>query len=359
MQNISHKLLDHFNIPRIFSSVKNTVKDFDVNLNGLNVLTEAASGYYMLTPIIAALAGAKNVYALTKDSQYGRAVDIAEATKLLANHWEVGERIKVLFSREDSEIAKADIITNLGHVRPLNKNFLSKLKSTAVIPLMWEAWEYRPEDIDLSECRRLGIPVLATNEESPSLKIFNYIGYLAIKLLFELDIEVFRSKIVVIGSGKFGDKTIEALKNAGSCAIYLKPEDLETSTQSQIYQILKECDAIVLVEHIYKKQLIGPHGFISANVLHDLNPGIVFVHITGNIDEIDVKSSGIFHRPEKFANAGYMSVTTEYLGPRPLIALHTAGLKIGEVLSRARLAGYDRNSSIEKALKLEFAQLIN
>jgi hypothetical protein len=34
-----------------------------------------------------------------------------------------------------------------------------------------------------------------------------------------------------------------------------------------------------------------------------------------------------------------MSVATDYIGPTPLIKLHTAGLKVGESLARARLKG--------------------
>jgi hypothetical protein len=35
---------------------------------------------------------------------------------------------------------------------------------------------------------------------------------------------------------------------------------------------------------------------------------------------------------------GYMTVATDYLGPRPVIDLHAAGLKVGEALSRGMRA---------------------
>jgi hypothetical protein len=45
-----------------------------------------------------------------------------------------------------------------------------------------------------------------------------------------------------------------------------------------------------------------------------------------------------------------MSVATDYLGPKPLIGLHTAGLKVGETLARARIQGLS-------ALQAEYATL--
>ena len=118
----NNKLLENFNIPRIDKLINNAIKEFDLKLAELSVLTEAASGYYMLTPIICALAGAENVYALTKDSQYGNANDIEKATIILADYWDVTDRISILLSRKTPEIGQADIITNLGHVRPIDKD---------------------------------------------------------------------------------------------------------------------------------------------------------------------------------------------------------------------------------------------
>ena len=36
-----------------------------------------------------------------------------------------------------------------------------------------------------------------------------------------------------------------------------------------------------------------------------------------------------------------MSVTAGFLGPKPVIDLHTAGLRVGAALSRARRSGLD------------------
>ena len=46
------------------------VEALGLNLQGKTVLTEAASGAYVVTPLLAAIAGAK-VYAFTRTTKYG------------------------------------------------------------------------------------------------------------------------------------------------------------------------------------------------------------------------------------------------------------------------------------------------
>ncbi len=356
---MEHELIETFNLPRISRLMKEAIEKFDLSLKGLEVLTEAATGYFMLTPIIAAVADAVKVYAVTKDSQYGRASDIRDATMALARHFGVERGIQVITSSYAPEIANADIITNLGHVRPLDKPFLSRLKKTAVIPLMFEAWEWRPEDLDLVECRAMGIPVLATNEEHEDLQTMRFVGHLSLKLLFELEIEIFESRIVVLGSGKFGAAVTKSLRDGGSSVNHMETESPDVLKKKEVLEALRRCDGVVIAEHVCREELIGPSGPISGKDLRTLNPSLVLVHIAGNVDQEDIRRAGIRCRPEGFAKPGYMSVTTNDLGPRPSIDLHAAGLKIGEIMARARLRGEDGPKAEKAGLKLGFAEPIS
>jgi hypothetical protein len=327
------------------------VDKFKLDLSGLVVLTEAATGYYILTPLIAALSGAQRVYALTQDSRYGKAVDVCDQTMALACRWGVSDRIEVLFSREDKRVEQADIVTNTGFVRPLDKPFLQRLKSTAVIPLMWETWEYRPEDLDLAECRRIGIPVLGTNEHHPDLQIFKYIGHIALKLLFALEIEGFRSEVVVIGSGEFAEQVITALRSVGANATLVMVSAEGKFDTDLMRQSVRQADALVVVEHHSRRMLIGCYSEISADELYSLNPSLVVAHICGNVDRKSLNEVGLRCYPDQFAPPGYMSVATDYLGPHPLIDLHTAGLKVGERLARARARGLSASQAEFTILK--------
>jgi hypothetical protein len=344
--------LDKINLPRCLRLIRNAIITFELNLSGVTVLTEAATGNYILTPMIAAQAGADRVYALTRDSRYGIAREVHEKTVALAERCGMADRIEILFSREDGRIALADIVTNLGFVRPMDGAFLRRLKRTAVIPLMFETWEYRSEDLDFNECRRLKIPVAGTNESDDRLQIFSYIGKIAIKLLFELNIEVFRSLIVVVGGEYFGTPICNTLVSAGAYVHQIDVNSGETLESPSAREAFKNAEAIVIADHQSKKMLIGPEGQISAQELLSLNPRIVVAHISGGANLQDLQNQCIPHRPREFAPVGHMSITSDYVGPRPLIDLHTAGLRVGQALAQAVSEGYSGISAEERAAEL-------
>jgi hypothetical protein len=326
------------NLIRIGKLIEQAVAKFELDLSNLTVFTEAATGHYALTATIAASARAEKVLAIAADSRYGTASEAAEATLALARDRKVVNRIEVIRSKTDQRIAQADIITNLGFVRPIDKALLRHLKQTAVIPLMWETWEFRPEDLDLEAARGSGIAVLGTNEHHPDLMIPGYVGHIALKLLLETEVEVYRSEIVVIGSGEFAVQTQATLGSAGA-KVTLVPATRESLRSEPARQAFRSADAIVLMEHQERNQIIGAKGMITAPELHELNPVLTIVHVTGGVDRAALEELGITCHPARFAPPAYMSAATDYLGPRPLIDLHAAGLKVGELLVRARQRG--------------------
>ena len=62
-------------------------------------------------------------------------------------------RVEIVSEKSPDVLRQADIVTNSGHLRPLDAPTIRAMKPTAVIPLMYEAWELRPGDVDLDECR--------------------------------------------------------------------------------------------------------------------------------------------------------------------------------------------------------------
>ena len=119
------------------------VKALELDLKGKTVLTEAASGAYVVTPVIAALAGAK-VFAYSKTTRYGKLEDVFSSTRELADTFRKYP-LEIHFTEKITPeiVAESDIITNSGHLRPLNEIMLSHAKNDLVIPLMYEAWEWR------------------------------------------------------------------------------------------------------------------------------------------------------------------------------------------------------------------------
>jgi hypothetical protein len=339
------------NIKRIEKLIGNAIATYNLDLSGLTVFTEAASGNYVVTPLIAALAGSDQVFAITRNSKHGTAADVQNFTLELAQRWGVGDRVEVVFDKIPSMLSQVDIVTNLGFVRPIDKKMIAHLKPTAVLPLMWETWEFREADLDLAECRRVGIMVLGTNEREAGLDLFTYVGYLAVKLAFELEIEIYRSKVVVVGSGPFGESCVKAFDKLEADIGYIDlSADNSLGTESA-KSTLRDADLVVLVEHHSPVCLIGSEGQITVDELLALSPHLSIIHIAGHINRREIDNAAIPCVPQKSAAPGYMSVATDYLGPKPVIALHTAGLKVGEAMARARLTGLDPIEAEKKVLR--------
>ncbi|RKU34441.1 hypothetical protein C6496_20105 [Candidatus Poribacteria bacterium] len=338
------------NIKRIEKLISDAIDAYDLDLSGLTVFTEAASGNYVVTPLIAALAGSDRVFAITRDSGYGTAVDIRDFTLELAKRWGVGDRIEVVSNKIPSMLSQVDIVTNLGFVRPIDKSMIAHLKPTAVLPLMWETWEFREADLDLAECRWVGIMVLGTNEREVGLDLFTYVGYLAVKLAFELEIEIYRSTVVVVGSGFFGESSVKAFDKLEADIKYIDLSAGASLETKSAKSTLRDADLVVLVEHHSPVCLIGSEGQITVDELLALSPHMSIIHIAGNINRKEIDNAAIPCLPQKSAAPGYMSVTTDHLGPKPVITLHTAGLKVGEAMARARLAGFNPIEAEKKVL---------
>jgi len=336
------------NIPRVERLIRDAIAATGVNLRGLTVLTEAATGSYALTPVIAALAGADAVYALARGTRYGTAAEAGQGVRALAESLGA-DGVEILTDKYDPQTGRADIVTNLGMLRPLDAPFLARLKATAVIPLMWETWEFRAEDLDLAECRRRGIPVLGTDEHQPALRIFEYVGLLALKLLFECGLEVFRGRIAVLGSGEFAAQAGRAMERAGAEVLHLESGD--AVWPDKLLSGGAGLDALCILEHHSRECLIGTEGRVRAEALAEACPGLTVVHVCGGVERAALVSAGLRCAPEVFAPPGSMSVATDYVGPRPLIDLHTAGLRVGEVMARLRLSGLDRGETETRTLR--------
>lgn len=344
------------------------VADLNLNLSNLIVLTEAASGNYVFTPLIASVAKAEKVIAVTRDSKYGRARDVTENTLLFADYFGVEEKIEIFDALKPALIEKADIVTNLGFLRPIDRDFISHLKPTAVIPLMYETWEFREQDLDLRECWRRGIPVLGTNENHEALRIFDYIGHLCLKKLYEVEVEVFRSKILLVGTEGYGKNVVETLSAAGSEVLCVTEEGEEkvrelggrkigySLGEADAQDKIRNCDAIIVNTYLDPGIVIGENGYISAKRLRKLAPEASVIQLSGCIDRKSLDEYGFYYIPKDEPEMGHMGWTLADLGPKPLIALHSGGLKVGELLARARLKGLDRVRAEREALKDSICQ---
>lgn len=312
-----------------------TIDLLELDLSGLTVLTEAASHLYAVTPVIAAMAGAERVFAITRDSAYATVESVSAQTRALEKLCDVEERVEIHTRRMPALFARADIVTNLGFVRPIDAAAVSVMKPTAVVSLMCETWEIRPGDVDLKACADKGIVVLGTNEDFPGLEVFTYSGWLALKLLFEAQIEIHKSRVVVVSRDKFGKVIQRQLQRIGVLTHLVA--DLRMVAPSE----LADADALFIADYTRNDVIIGPDGDMTASELADLAPSITVVQFAGRLDLPSMVTHGLTVYPHTELSAHRMAITLAGLGPRPVIELHSAGLKVGQWAHDIRKSGAD------------------
>jgi hypothetical protein len=339
--------------------VREAVDKLRLDLSGLVVLTEAASGNYVFTPLICAAAGAKDVIALTGDSRYASADEVRAQTESAARAMGLGGTVRIVTDLSDDLWAAGDVVTNLGFLRPFDAHVVEKLKPTAVLPMMFETWEHRTSEVDLAACWRRGICVLGTNEEHGAINIMDYLGALVAKKMFEVGVEVIGSRVLVIGSGKFFFKVCETLEGMKAHVLrWLADfEESETPASEDRLAALAGSDAIVVADEPNStRRSIGPGGFISAADIVEHCPGAVVIQLAGSLSRGELAAAGVACIPDAAPAPGHMGWSLSELGPKPVIDLHAAGLKVGELLARGRLAGQSAAQATRAALENPICQ---
>ncbi len=345
---------------RIDRSINEYLKRFKLDLKGLTLYTECASGYYAYLPILAAMAGADKIFALSRDTRYGKKEELKANLMGLSRDYDLKSRIEVVFEKEKEHLSKADIVINAASVRPIDKRMISYLKPTAVIPLMYETWEFRPEDIDISECQKRGILSLGTDEEFPGASLYPMVSYTALKLMLDAGLEVFGNRILLMGSGKNGRIIFEHFRKNGLDFKWFTLEDRIPESERK-YIIKKEklkdylanTDCILISEHLFADELIGRKGFIKPG---QIRPFTKIVHLCGNVDQGALNEHRIEYYPDRIAPTGYLSAGADYLGGKFVIELQSAGLKVGQTMARCRLRGLGLAETVECALRHAPAQ---
>ena len=339
------------------------IKQIDLNLHGLNVITEAASKEYQIMPLLAAKAGA-NVIALGKDTSYGKFDQIKNEIEEKASELNIKERIVVKPLKDFEKWQWADIITNSGMVRPINEKIIVKLKPTSVIPLLWETWEFRPSEIDIKSCQKRNIPVIGTNERYESINMFMYPGMLALNILNHIRVDYSSDTIAILGGGLTGTLIANHLNSLNKSVLWFANDyrkDLTELTPFSYDQIdslfeVNNIKAILVAEHANPQQLIGSKGLIDPGKLKKCHNSPAIGHLCGNINLIEILKNDLFIYPEKVAEFGYLSVLPNIFGSTPMIKLFAGGLKVGEIASRARISGASIEQTIQETIDYGIGQ---
>lgn len=330
---------------RLAALIEAAVERCRLDLTGKVVLTEAACGAYVVTPVLAACGGADRVYAMTRATSHGTIEEVTRQTLELARLAGVRDRIEIVTGRSPAIVAQADIITNSGHVRPIDGEMIAWMKPSACVSLMYEAWEFRPGDVDLDACRSRQIKVAATDERHPDVDVFSFLGMMAVKLLLDAHVAVYRSSILLLCDNPFSSFMSGALRRAGATVDVV--ERVVEAPRNKRY------DAILVA---IKPKAVPVLTVADARIIAANWPGAVVAQFWGDVDRSALADLAIAVWPDNAPVAGHMGILPSAIGPEPVIRLQAGGLKVGELLGRPMSMPDAAHDCLQP---IDFAQLVS
>ena len=305
---------------RALRIIEGAIKKLNLNLSGQIILTEAGSGFYRFTPIIALMAGAEKVIAYTGDSAYGLASEIRKSTYNLASHLNINDKLTIRQNKlTENDFEIATIITNSGYLRPLDKSKLNNVNTKCVIPLMFEAWEIRDEDIDIEYCRESKIKVAGTWENHPLINVFSGIRVLAVKLALEAGYEIISNKIAVWSDDHFGEEAVAGFKAMGAQDVFM------TTDYSELQDRLVDIDFVFVCDYSETRPYFGREGIWEKT---DFENGTSPAGIVKLYGDFPANFPTIY--PLRYTVPKQMSATLGHLGPKLIIDLQVAGFRVAQ-----------------------------
>ncbi|MBM7481790.1 hypothetical protein ACVWWI_004902 [Bradyrhizobium sp. USDA 3686] len=308
-----------FSPVRLRTLMKLAVERTGLDLSELTVLTEAATGAYAVTAVLAAMSGAKHVYALAKAGRHGTVADAKQETLELAAPLGVADRIEILEKISPEVLCNVDIITNSGHLRPLTAPLIAHLRNDAVIALMFEAWEFRREDLDIEACARRKIPVVGVNERHPAVDAFSFLGPLAVKQLHDCGLAVLGNRIGLLCDNDFLVPLRTGLASSGASV---------TTFDSAAAVHPEGWDAFVVALQPAAAPRIGQAE--AAHLAACAPAGAVVVQFWGDVDRAALARNGFSLWPTQPVGQGHMGILLSEIGPEPIVRLQTGGLRAAE-----------------------------
>jgi hypothetical protein len=276
------------------------------------------------------MAGAECVYAFARSSRYGSICDVKAWTAELARAAGIARRVNVVEETSPDILRQVDIVTNSGHLRPITAGLIDHLPDTAVVALMFEAWEFRPQDIDLGACARRSIPIVGVNERHAALDVFSYLGPLCVKQLLDCGFAVYGNRIGLLCDNAFGSPIAKGLRGLGA--------HLEQFVD--VAEIFRDAWDLMVVA---LQPTVAPRiGYAEAGQIAAVTPPETpVIQFWGDVDREALTTHGLKTWPFDAPDRGHMAALLSYIGPEPIIRLQTGGLRAAECIFRGEEASAD------------------
>jgi hypothetical protein len=173
--------------------------------------------------------------------------------------------------------------------------------------------------------------------------------------MFDLGFEGHYVRALVLGNAPFpGGAIVSQMRSAGVDVTWFSAQAQSDYHYHELNRHFRNFgsgyDLIIIAEHSHPDLLIGSGGYLDFECICEVSPHIALGMIAGNIDIKGLIASGLYYLPTNLAPFGLLSYQPYELGPRPVLQLFSAGLKVGESMARARLFGLGPKESADYAL---------
>jgi hypothetical protein len=288
--------------------------------------------------------------------------DAEEQTAWLAGAAGVQDRIRFFPTRLQAPLHTVDIVTDLPGVRPVDESIVRNLTAGAVVSLMRGTGAWRATDVDVASCRRAGIPVAGLDEDAVGL--YRWTALTAVHGLLSLGIEIAGATLAVAGDGPAYGHVVRALAQLGAHTLVVAPdnagrialyggEKIGADLGDEVARgRLAEAEALVVCPAEPGRRLVGPGAEIDAARLAAAAPHLAVLCLEGEVDRRGLAAAGLAVWPSDGP-----AVPGDLL-PQAVVELHTAGLKVGEVMARARQRGSSPPVAEELAAAEAHAELL-
>lgn len=314
------------NLTRI---IRQSIKHFKLDLSGLAVLVPSLPPEPALAPLMAAFAGAKDVYMICDD------LVTLNIASLVKNELNLDTEFHFVSEITPQVLSQVDCIIAGEDTPYIDAGVVSVLKKDCVITVLPQNLDFKEtKGINLTDCAKRKIPVAMVNPSDHNLMLYKYFAHVISKRCYLAGLDIFRSKILLVGNGELLESSLSHLKTSGA-HIYAAHTD-RPQDQDYILKHLCEVDAIVVADYPQKAGLvIGNNGFIKTADILNCNSDVKIIHLSGKIDTSMLDIHRINYSPSMGCHSG-LNINIAEMGMKAVCDITAACLKTVECLVKSK-----------------------
>ncbi len=193
---------------------------------------------------------------------------------------------------------------------------------------MFEAWEFRPRDLDMEACLRRGIPIVGVNERHPSVDVFSFLGPLCVKQLHDCGLSVYKNRIGALCDNDFVGFSSAPVSRSSGASVDTFDNVASCVSRRVGRNPSSRCDRPLSLVSVRRKQrtslLARPRRWRYRAVLGRYGSNCIISKLDWPFGQ---------QRPPAL---GHMGILLSEIGPEPIVRLQAGGLRAAEWVRRSK-----------------------